>query len=311
MLNPSKFLGADSWVLENDHLSVVVLPAFGGKIGSIYDKKADFELLFQNPKTAFTPAPPYADFSQYEACGFDDAFPGVDAETVTVGGKTVDYPDHGEIWTSQMEATAVGDCLHLAFTSPILGYVYKKTVYLDGQSVVVDYHITNPTDVEIPAIWTCHCLVNWEDGMKILMPQGVDMVENTFAGKWLGEAKAKLSYPVAQTLQGTLDLRKMPPDDCLKFYATQAVEQGYCAYEYPNAKVRATFSYDREKLPYLGLWATSGGFRGDKNCALEPSTGYYDSVNLAQKYGRCSALPPRGTMEFSLKISLFGLLSDV
>ncbi len=55
--------------------------------------------------------------------------------------------------------------------------------------------------------------------------------------------------------------------------------------------------WDKDKLPYLGFWITDGGFRGDYNCALEPSTGYYDSIDIATKNGKVSYLLPNEVFE--------------
>ena len=61
--------------------------------------------------------------------------------------------------------------------------------------------------------------------------------------------------------------------------------------------------YDPEKLPYLGLWCTMGGYRGDCNAALEPTTGYYDSIPRALETGRVRMLAPGERFEFSLTLS--------
>ena len=71
----------------------------------------------------------------------------------------------------------------------------------------------------------------------------------------------------------------------VKYYVDQKVKTGFCGYRYPSQGLRCTFRYDPEKLPYLGLWITAGGFRGDYNCALEPANGYYDSIPKAAESG--------------------------
>ena len=47
----------------------------------------------------------------------------------------------------------------------------------------------------------------------------------------------------------------------VKYYVDQKVKTGFCGYRYPSQGLRCTFRYDPEKLPYLGLWITAGGFR--------------------------------------------------
>ena len=89
--------GAEAVVLENDRLRCVCLPEHGGKIASLYRKDKSFELLFQNPRKNYRKAKPGAAFGDYEACGFDDAFPNIDAGRAQTGRGETDYFDHGEI----------------------------------------------------------------------------------------------------------------------------------------------------------------------------------------------------------------------
>jgi hypothetical protein len=64
------------------------------------------------------------------------------------------------------------------------------------------------------------------------------------------------------------------------------------------------FTYDANKLPYLGFWRTLGGFRGDCNCALEPSNGFYDSIAKAQKNKACPILESGKAFSFQLHMQL-------
>jgi hypothetical protein len=64
------------------------------------------------------------------------------------------------------------------------------------------------------------------------------------------------------------------------------------------------FTYDANKLPYLGFWRTLGGFRGDYNCALEPSNGFYDSIAKAQENKTCPILESGEVFSFQLHMQL-------
>ena len=304
MLQQDTFLGCPAWTLENEFLRAVVLPEHGGKTASLILREKDFELPFQNPRPGFRKARCGDDFSDYEACGFDEAFPTVDPCTVTVGGEAVAYPDHGELWSAAFDAEPDGDALALRFTSPLLGYRYRKRLTLEGPKLVCRYQIENPTLRDIPALWVCHCLVRAEPGLQIQLPPEVRLVESAFTSDWLGPAGNLLPYPQARGPRGPLDLRRMPPDGCLKFYARGRVEAGWCRYLYPGSKVQATLRYDTAALPYLGFWATAGGYRGDVNCALEPASGYYDNIPLAMERGACPVLHAGETWEFTLEIEL-------
>lgn len=307
MPTPITFGGADGLALENGVLRAVVLPAHGGKVASLRYLPQNFELLFQNPKGAFRPARCGDDFSAYEACGFDEAFPTVDACTVQVGGRAVAYPDHGELWSAPFTARTEGETLCLSFESPLLGYRYEKRFSLAGDVLVCDYAIENPTSADLPALWVCHCLVRAEPDMRILLPPEVQTVQNVFSSDHLGEEKRLLPYPLAQGPRGPINLSRMPADGQLKFYAQGPVGAGWCGYEYPSSCVRALLRYDAAALPYLGFWATAGGYRGDVNCALEPANGYYDNIPTARAFGACPVLPAGDRWVFRLEISLSSL----
>lgn len=103
------------------------------------------------------------------------------------------------------------------------------------------------------------------------------------------------------------DFTRVPPKSSrtmVKYYVDQKVKTGFCGYRYPSQGLRCTFRYDPEKLPYLGLWITAGGFRGDYNCALEPANGYYDSIPKAAESGSLCFLKKEEPFHFSLELAL-------
>ena len=211
------FMGADGWALENEALSAVVLPAHGGKVASIIYRPRGFELLFQNPKGVFRRAGRGDDFSMFEACGFDEAFPTVDACVFETAGETLSYPDHGELWSAAFEPKMDGGGILLSYHSPVLGYRYEKRFSLEDERLVCRYRIENPTGRDLPALWVCHLLVRCEPDMRLLLPPGVMQVQNVFSSDWLGQRRALLSWPLAEGPRGQVDLSRMPPDGQLKY----------------------------------------------------------------------------------------------
>jgi hypothetical protein len=294
-------------ILENQYLRAVVLPSFGGKIVSLIYKQNQFELIFQNPKSQFIHAPLYADFSDFEACGFDDAFPCIDGEKVDISGKKISYPDHGEIWTSPLDYFFKDGELFLSYRSKILDYIYSKAVYLSGSCLVCKYRIENIGRISFPCIWTAHYLVRYEPDMRFLYPAGTKAVEMTFDSLTSGTMNKKYHFPQDIVDGRNIDFTELPKTDKLyarKYYIADQIQEGYCGYMYPSHNMRAEFLFDPAILPYLGLWITSGGFRGDYNCAFEPSSGYYDKISIARANKRLDYLDPGETKTFSLYIKL-------
>ena len=205
------------------------------------------------------------------------------------------------MWSAPFAARREGESLVLTFRSPLLGYRYEKRFSLDRSALVCEYDIQNPTEDAIPALWVCHALVRADPSMRLLLPPEVTQVQNVFPSDWLGEAEALLPYPEARGPRGPIRLDRMPEDGQLKFYARGRVEAGWCGYEYPAQGVRVLLGSDPAALPYLGFWATAGGYRGDVNCALEPANGYYDNIPKAMAFRACPILGPGERWTFRLR----------
>lgn len=308
-IHETEYFGQRGWRLENKTLCAVFLPRQGGKVASLRLRHSNFELLFQNPKPAFgTPCTGSA-FHEFEACGMDDAFPCIGAGPVTVGGQTVAYPDHGEIWSAAFEATPLADGLRLTYHSPLLGYLYEKTFSLKGETLHCAYRIENRSANPFLYLWALHCLVRYEPDMRLVFPTGTRAVENVTASARLGAPGTLYPFPSAALPDGSVyDFASVPPAQphtMEKYYVHGRVTEGRCGYRYPSQGVAADILYDKAALPYLGFWVTAGAFRGDYNCALEPATGYYDSIATARKNDACSVLEPGAAVSFELAIRLY------
>ena len=299
--------GLKAAVLENDIVKVIVLPMRGGKTASILYKPKGFELLAQ-PKGEYPPLIHGMDFSKGDASGFDDAFPSIDRETVMVDGKKVIYPDHGDIWTMPM-AAAIGDNgILLDGESGILPYRYHKEVRLDGDKVYYHYAITNDGIVSFPCLWACHGLLRYEPDMRLSYPLGRRYAQNTLSSPELGEVG--VLHPLTD---GSYDFSSVPQKEShtmVKYYLQGRCIEGRCGIIYPTQGMACDIEFDHQKLPYLGIWLTAGGYRGEYNCAFEPATGYYDSVSKAAENGTAVTLSPGQTVSFSLSYKLSDLITD-
>lgn len=274
MINNIIYHNEGAFLLRNSLVETIVLPKHGGKLSSLKFVPKDFELLFQNPKTLYQKAYAYEPFEKFEACGLDDAFPTIDPCSIHLGEKTVLLPDHGEVWTTEMEAKINGESLVLSFDSTILPCHYEKRISMLPDGVMIQYCITSCGEEAFPYLWVLHMLVALRKEMKLIMPPDSS-----------GQKKTVFQAPGME-----------------KWYLEEPVRVGLCGFEFPKEKLKASICYDADKLPYLGFWKTEGGFRGDYNCALEPATGYYDNVCTALKNGRCTVLEPGQTEKFSISI---------
>lgn len=304
--------------LENEILRVVSLPFMGGKITSLFHKGNAFEAAAQKGENAGQdPAKEAAVFSQERsgfaryAYGLDDAFPNIDEEDFVWRGKKRHYPDHGEIWGADFRILEQEkDFLKLCWESADFAYRYEKTLRLAGNTLRMHYRISNTGKDALPAIWTWHGLMRYEEDMEILLPEGTKQCRNVLSGSILGGTDTVYPYKSA-----AYDFTKVPSatsKGAVKYYVEPEMEGGRvadsltvcCRFFYPSKKMCCLLRYDAGKLPYLGVWITAGGFLGDYNCALEPTNGFYDSISRAEKNHRLPVLAPGETMEFGLGISL-------
>ena len=295
----------NSYIITNDSLRITALPERGGKISSIRYLDKDFELLFQNPAGNWGKAGLESSFEDFEAAGADDTFPSIDPEDVKVGNCDVHYPDHGEIWTSSMDAESNDDILSLSCQSRILDYSYSKRIMVRKKSVILSYMIENTGKVPFPAIWTLHALAAVDSDTEIFLPEDVNEVQNAMGPDGIldWEKDERRPYPITAGYDFRKAVNEADKGKCSKFYVPGKVTEGRCGYIYPSRGVKVVISYDNEKLPYLGFWKTIGGFRGDVNVALEPSTGFYDNTANAKKHGCCPVMNPDDILAFEVRIS--------
>ncbi|MBD5459368.1 MAG: DUF4432 family protein [Lachnospiraceae bacterium] len=298
--------------LENEKLRVIILPHMGGRIISLFHKEKSFEAAAQPGESAgSTEAGTLGEkrnFAPY-AYGMDEAFPNIDEEDFTWRGHTRHYPDHGEIWQGLCRIREQGkNCVELVWSSPAFDYCYEKKLCLKADSLHIHYRITNRGKEELPAVWTWHGLMRYEEDMEIVLPQGAQRFRNVLDSSVLG--KEGDVYPLNN---GNYDFTKVPRAEsrcAVKYYVESRIAEGRCGFYYPSAGMSCMLEYDADKLPYLGVWITAGGFQGDYNCALEPANGFYDSVSRAAGNGKLPILGAGESMEFELVITLADALSS-
>ncbi|MFC0523618.1 DUF5107 domain-containing protein [Pontibacillus salicampi] len=311
MIRNEQFKGIQAYVLENEYLRCTFLPEYGGKLASYYDKQAAYEWLFQSKGEALT-VPPYgAAFPEYDSSGFDEMFPGIDRGPHPNDWKEI--PDHGEVWTLPWHVETVGETLYMEVSSPVFPYSLRKKVSLEENSLTFSYEAVNLGKKAFPFIWTPHALLNSTEASKIRVPSGMDQVMSVDAASLhLGEWGTHHSYPITTSLQTgeehDLSLVAQREDQTIeKFYFVNTLQEGWCGVEQTDIQRQLIYRFPLEKVPYLGVWKTNGGYRGDYNFALEPCTGVYDDVYVAEKINKVSYIPVNGSYTWTFSMEVGGL----
>ena len=65
-------------------------------------------------------------------------------------------------------------------------------------------------------------------------------------------------------------------------------------------------SWDTETIPYLGIWVDHGLASREPVVAIEPTTGYYDSLERADRDGRVAVVSPDRPLRFTLMVEVRG-----
>ena len=310
MIEKILFKGVEALKIENDEVSVIVIPAWGGKIASFYNKSKEFELLFQHNGDYKQPKL-FSDFSEFDASGFDDAFPNIKEEIIDVNGKGIRFPDHGEIWSLSFHYKTEGEVIKLWAEGTVLPYLYEKEISINGNQLEIKYNIENIGDFSFPCIWTMHCLINCQNNMELKLPTETSMVEVAEDSTFLGNIGTIHTFPQTKDVHGNIYQLDRIFDESVnkyeKYYIKDELSNGKCGVYYPNADIGFAIEYDAKKLPYLGFWVTEGGFRNDYNCALEPSNGYYDKISIAKKNNAIFELGSGNSLKFDLLLSFKNL----
>ncbi|MGO8694736.1 MAG: hypothetical protein ACLQMF_13825 [Rectinemataceae bacterium] len=296
-------------ILENESVRAAVLPDWGAKTVSLFHKGLGIETLWQNPEPRFRPTAYGDSYGNGEFAGFDEMFPTVSrcfCEDPPWAG--TEMPDHGEVWTIPWETQIEGGSATFGVHGPRFPYHLEKTVTLEGSSLVMRYAATNLSDFAMDYIWAAHPLFNASEGMRFIVPRGMDRAINAVPGPTLGGYGIGLDFPNARRSGGgAIRLDEVPARNGVgyqKYWFADRVTEGWCMLRDDRSALTVGLSFPKEKVPYLGMWLNEGGYAGQYNIAPEPATGAMDRTDFAKMWAMGSVLPPKSRFEWHLAIAL-------
>ncbi len=295
--------------LENEKLKLRVIPELGGKIASVLVKEKNFDIAAAPGEgREYRKAEEDGNFCAFDMSGIDDAFPNIDEETISYGDRILCYPDHGEIWSREMEVTENRvDKISLRLFSKRFLYEYEKTVILSERGIRLEYRIHSLNDTSLPCFWTLHGLMPYRDNMEFSYPEGTKTFVNVLDDTPLGE-----NGKLFDADDDAMDFSRLPIKSIqgynkpyyMKYYLQDRVKEGKCSVYYPDEDVRVDFNYPEDKLPWLGVWINGGGFMDGHNVAMEMTNGYYDSVGRALENDRICILKPDDVLSFYVELMI-------
>jgi len=305
--------GLQALALSDEKLRAVVVPAWGGKIASLYDRQRQREWLHTNPHFKFE-LPSYgADYvGLYDIGGFDECFPNIGAGRYPVWPwQAVSLPDHGEVWALPWSARQDDGGLTLAVHGVRLPYRLEKRLSLTDGCLRLAYRAINPTPFEMPFVWSSHPLLDVQPGMRLEVPARSARVEGGTAA-FMSQTGVEPGEVVPWPVVGDLDLSTIPGAEAgmaVKL-AARELDEGRAALVDPQAGARFEFRFDPVLVPQVGLWLNYGGWSGKDgappyyNIGFEPCMGGRDRLDLAMEAGEYGLLPPESTLNWWLEIRL-------
>ena len=294
--------------LENDSLSVGLLPEQGAKMFSLFNKHTYREYMTQAATSSYQSLMFGGEYVKSEVSGFDDCFPTVDPCIY------VDHPwagtqiaDHGEICQLQWDYAMHQSSIDMEVHGVRFPFVFRKSLYFrDERTLRIDYQAENCCAFDMKFIWTAHIMLNAQEGGRIILPyeQG-DKAKVVFSfDEGLGRRGDIVEWPAVQRKDGSKQRFDVttPRDENgnnykLSFY--NRIEKGEFIYRYTDGD-SMTIRFPEQKIPYMNLWVNEGSAFDFHSVAPEPSTGSGDTP-LA---GEVSVLKSRSTYDWYLEFSI-------
>lgn len=296
MISFGRYKDRPAVIVQSGALRAVLLPEDGAKMASLTAVKEEKELLAVKVGEVYKPLAYDGDYVQAECSAFDDMFPTIDPYTPNSGehaGKT--YPDHGEVCRLPYAVQIEGDSAVFTASSRLFPLVYEKRVSIaESGAIQLQYTVENGGAESFPFVWAAHIMLQGEDGMTLITPFEENApTEMMFATKGVDQSALPKDRLIGY---------RMGTGAAYKFYYLNKIEEGYFAAKYPSGAT-LRFAYDREKLPYLGVWLNNGEFQKGYTLAPEPCTVPFDAPDKAAARGYRSEIPPKGKFELTLQIS--------
>jgi hypothetical protein len=288
--------------LENEWVSVDILPELGGKIYSLIHKASGRNLLWQNPRLSPEKVPYGSSFDDHWCGGWDELLPN-DLPRNAPGGDLL--PDHGEFWAQTAEWTVLRSSpqsgeVKLSLNGRVLPTRFEKTIILTASDpfVRIRYSFSNSGVDAFPFLWNIHPAMAIGPDTWLDVPADRGITET-----WRGEqfhTNTQFQWPYANTrIGGVVDLRQVESAEAntADMHYLVDVHDGWYAVTDQAAQVGLALRFPRQVFPHIWLFRTFGGWRGLHTLILEASSGYPYDLDIAAEQGTCGVMPAHGSLE--------------
>src|SRR5215471_9826042 len=255
--------GVQIITIENKFLRCCVAPVLGGKIASVYNKQLQKEFLWKNEKLSFRELERGEDYDSNFWGGIDELIPNDIPENID----GIDYPDHGELWTTSLNYEIKEDRLILSGILSLSKLFYQKTIALDDDSIKLWYKIKNTSGESRHFLWKLHAALQIHQGDKLLTSSKKGRVVDTEYSRF--SCLEEFEWP---TIEG-VDASVIPAKNyTMDFFYLYDIAKGEMELLSGDASHVFRYSYDKNIFPYQWYFASYGKFLDHYTVILEPCT---------------------------------------
>ena len=276
--------GFELYTLRNQEVALALVPELGARITSLKDLRTGREWLWHPDVGRKLFRNRVGDnFASSPLIGIDECLPTI----APCSWQQRDLPDHGEVWaaawTLDSEAWERG-LLRTSVSLKISPFDFGRTIELQGNKVLLNYHLVNRGVAEELYLWAMHPLVRLQIGDQLQLPASTRALLNGAA--WVDAVNST-----------------NPKGNCEKIFACP-LSEGQVAINNPETGDRFEFVWDAGENNTLGLWLNRGGWHGHHHFALEPANGEPDVLTAAAQRKRCGVIAAGASVSWQVCIQV-------
>lgn len=291
------YKGFLSITIENEQIRMEIVPDLGGKLVSMIYKPSGKEWLIDSGERPLR-LPIYGStFGEWDMSGWDECFPTINACPWEMD-KSINLPDHGEIWALPWMYRVEENEVICSVESPLLSCKFTRSIsFHSANKVRMGYRVDNMSDQPMPFLWVPHPQFAVTEPTRILLPESMEEMLCVYAGHTLKNGETYAWDDVSL-------ISPVVTGDGRKFYYEGQVPLSWSGLYGQESDNFLIVSVPKEKVPYLGVWIDEGMYNDRVACALEPSIGYYDSLDMAVSNGTAQIIPADSSFEWYLELSI-------
>lgn len=297
------------WIGKSERLCVQIIPELGSKIISLKDRLTGREWLWRGERPFGGPG--YGlPFNKGDGAGWDEMFPSINQCLYShYPWCGIEVPDHGEVWSIPWDAKIGTNGLSCSVHGIRFPYYLEKRFSFPAPQVLrMDYVLHNLSPFPFFFLWAAHPLFNIKEGMEILVPDDLSEVKVSYSfGNRLGNFGDVVDWPIAESKNGHICLNKVEWKNSKaaeKFYFNSKLSKGWASLWDSDTGEKLTIHFPVDRVPYLAIWANYGGFDGNYQVAIEPSTGFLDDLSYAIGENEISKVEGRSTYCWFLEVAI-------